>query len=277
MLSEGSTVGYKRLLRFAPVTTSKVRLTIDKYRLPPVIAEFGLFRQLPAVAANPSSASFPKQVKVALSSPDNDVQIFYTTDGSEPGKNSQLYNKPLTISESTILMAIAIRNDGTEGFPIKAEYLKALSGISLVNGPDEKYRAGGALALVDGATGSLDFADGHWCGFNGCDFEALLDLGGIKTISDFSIQFNETTASWIFGPRYVEFGVSENGKDFQTIASQNFMLPPKDSQQIIPFKFTYECRARFVKVKATNAGKLPDWHPGKGEPAWLFVDEITVK
>jgi hexosaminidase len=41
--------------------------------------------------------------------------------------------------------------------------------------------------------------------------------------------------------------------------------------------FSYNCRARYVKVVATNFGKIPDWHPGKGEPAWLFVDEITAR
>ncbi len=35
-------------------------------------------------------------------------------------------------------------------------------------------------------------------------------------------------------------------------------------------------KGRFVKVVAQNYGKLPDNHPGKGSPAWLFVDEIGI-
>jgi len=52
-VAEGTTVGYKRLLRFPDVQSNKVRLTIDQSRLAPALAEFGLYRQLPEVSANP--------------------------------------------------------------------------------------------------------------------------------------------------------------------------------------------------------------------------------
>ena len=28
------------------------------------------------------------------------------------------------------------------------------------------------------------------------------------------------------------------------------------------------------KIVAKNIAKLPAWHPGKGDKAWLFIDEI---
>jgi alpha-L-fucosidase len=43
-VAEGTTVGYKRLLRFPVVTASQVRLTILDARACPTISEFGLFR-----------------------------------------------------------------------------------------------------------------------------------------------------------------------------------------------------------------------------------------
>ncbi|TPE44112.1 alpha-L-fucosidase [Pontibacter mangrovi] len=42
--AEGTTVGYKRLLRFEPVTASKVRLRIESSRLNPTISEIGLYK-----------------------------------------------------------------------------------------------------------------------------------------------------------------------------------------------------------------------------------------
>ncbi|MEW6193591.1 MAG: alpha-L-fucosidase [Bacteroidota bacterium] len=42
--TEGTTVGYKRLLRFNPVKTNKVRLTIEQSRANPILANFGLFK-----------------------------------------------------------------------------------------------------------------------------------------------------------------------------------------------------------------------------------------
>jgi alpha-L-fucosidase len=43
-IADGTTIGYKRLLRFQPVTAHKVRLRIESSRLNPAIAEFGLFK-----------------------------------------------------------------------------------------------------------------------------------------------------------------------------------------------------------------------------------------
>lgn len=45
-LTGGTTVGYKRLLKFEPVTSGKVRLTIIASRLNPTLSEFGLFKQI---------------------------------------------------------------------------------------------------------------------------------------------------------------------------------------------------------------------------------------
>jgi len=41
---EGTTIGYKRLLKFDPYTASKVRLRILSSRLEPHIAEVGLYK-----------------------------------------------------------------------------------------------------------------------------------------------------------------------------------------------------------------------------------------
>lgn len=43
--AEGTTIGYKRLIKFKPVTAGKVRLRIVQSRLNPTISELGLFKQ----------------------------------------------------------------------------------------------------------------------------------------------------------------------------------------------------------------------------------------
>ena len=58
----GTTVGYKRIIRFAPVTTSKIRLSILSSRLNPTIAEFGLYKL-------PESVKFKAKVLDALRKP----------------------------------------------------------------------------------------------------------------------------------------------------------------------------------------------------------------
>ena len=36
-------------------------------------------------------------------------------------------------------------------------------------------------------------------------------------------------------------------------------------------------KARYVRIKATNLGKIPAWHPGDGFDAFIFVDEIFIE
>jgi hypothetical protein len=31
---------------------------------------------------------------------------------------------------------------------------------------------------------------------------------------------------------------------------------------------------KWYKIIAKNVSKLPVWHPGKGDKAWIFIDEI---
>ncbi len=43
------------------------------------------------------------------------------------------------------------------------------------------------------------------------------------------------------------------------------------TQKISPTK------ARYVRMRAFNFGKIPSWHPGAGGNPWIFVDEIIIK
>jgi hypothetical protein len=32
-----------------------------------------------------------------------------------------------------------------------------------------------------------------------------------------------------------------------------------------------------VRVRALSSGPLPGWHPGAGQPGWIFADELWVE
>ncbi|MFZ4549810.1 MAG: alpha-L-fucosidase, partial [Bacteroidales bacterium] len=224
-ITKGTTIGYKRLLRFPTVKTDKIRFTIEQSRMLPALAEFGLYKLLPVVTALPSSASFKDNIEVTLICSEPNSDIFYTTDGSAPDLKSKKYIRPFKLQESTKLNCIAIRNDGTTGFLTTFSFQKADYDLQLKNAPDEKYSGGGPFGLVDGASGSTDFADGQWSGFNGTDLDCIIDLGSVRELNKFSINFNENTKSWIFRPQSVEFSISKNGKDFESIYTEQFQKP----------------------------------------------------
>ena len=36
-------------------------------------------------------------------------------------------------------------------------------------------------------------------------------------------------------------------------------------------------KAHFVRIRAINLGVIPDWHPGAGYKAYIFVDEVFIQ
>ena len=52
----------------------------------------------------------------------------------------------------------------------------------------------------------------------------------------------------------------------------------EDGDGIHPHSLTFDAvGARYVKVKAASEHSIPEWHGGKGNPGFLFIDEIMVR
>jgi len=143
------------------------------------------------------------------------------------------------------------------------------------------YSADGDKSLIDGIRGNLSWHSGDWLGYQGKDFEAVIDLGRIQKVNKLSAGFLQSTGSWILMPKKVEFEVSTDGKNFHNVLTVPNTVPERDyKEQIRDFGGTISASdAQFIRVKATNYGKLPAWHPGYPEngDAYIFVDEIMVE
>lgn len=117
----------------------------------------------------------------------------------------------------------------------------------------------------------------NWCGFMGVDFQLELDLGQVCNISSITAGFLQDQARWIFMPINVEFLTSMNGMDYMNITNNLCQGLEKDERVMkVLAKANYPVlKAQYIKIKAKNS-ILPEWHPGAGKGAWLFVDEIEV-
>ena len=94
-----------------------------------------------------------------------------------------------------------------------------------------------------------------------------------------SANFLQDSRAWILMPTKVEFYGSTDNKNFFLLKSMITDVDPKNTDIIIK-KYTAELsptQMKYVKVKAYNFGKLPDWHQGFGSDAYIFIDEIEVK
>ena len=209
------------------------------------------------------------------------AEIRYTLDGTEPTANSTLYTGAIVLQKSAKIRAAAFRNGKRSSVTSQdISFNKATAcPVELLQPTHKNYTYKGGATLTDGLLGDKGFGTGRWLGFSGNDLEAVIDLKQNTDVSSVSLNTCVDKGSWIFDARNIEVSVSADGKSFTKVASKS--LPALEEQtpdNIYTYELTFpQTTTRYVKVTATSEHNIPEWHGGKGKPAFLFVDEISVK
>ena len=132
--------------------------------------------------------------------------------------------------------------------------------------------------MLDGIHGSTNWRKGDWQGYQGQDFEAVIDLQKLQHVQSVTASFLQDTRAWIVLPIRVEFLTSTDGVTFTPAGTVTHTVDPHDYEvQLKELSTNLNTKARYIKVKAYNFGTLPQWHQGAGGEAYIFIDEITVK
>lgn len=90
----------------------------------PRLDVMGINYRIPDLVGGYTSNAFIGETTVAVECPAPLAEIYYTTDGSIPTKNSIPYTKPFTITETTNFIFRTFRPDGTKGDMLKMKYMK---------------------------------------------------------------------------------------------------------------------------------------------------------
>lgn len=211
---------------------------------------------------------------------DKACSIRYTRDGSEPGPESPLYSTPLLINDTIPVIARVFKGEVASEISSRSGFEKHLGvgrNLSVTYPCSPRYK-GGINLLLDGVRGSLDFWDGYWQGYQGVDFDGLVDLGKIMNVDSVSIGFLQSSASWIFLPINVSISVSSDGISFIGLPLHITSISPKNMNPLVEnYSWEVASEIRFIRITAKNRGICPRWHPGKGGRAWIFTDEIVIK
>jgi alpha-L-fucosidase len=101
-LAEETTIGYKRILRLRTITTTQLRVTIEDSKAAPVLSNLQVFNapkvlEAPVVTRN-------KEGEVTIVAADEGVDVYYTTDGTDPGTSSQQNMKELFCFSRRVLL-----------------------------------------------------------------------------------------------------------------------------------------------------------------------------
>ncbi|MEA1875513.1 MAG: hypothetical protein U9N86_01500 [Bacteroidota bacterium] len=205
----------------------------------------------------------------------------YTLDGQRPEFTSPVLTDRITLRESAVFSVglfvdSELLNISSKPFSLHLAIGKKPKYFSSYT---SKYSAGGDFGLVDGIRGSRDYLDGNWQGFMYKDMEVLIDLGKTSLVQKVILGCLQDSRSWIFMPTQVEFWGSVAGKEFIPLGR---LINEVDQRAKGAIKKDFELsfgsgNYRFIRVKAKNLGVCPDWHNGKDQAAFLFVDEIVVE
>ena len=221
-----------------------------------------------------------KKLNYYLTSKARESDIYYDFN-KLPGKKSKKFLLPIPAGKHATLYATVFCN----GYMAESSSSWKLipnnaigAEITYLQPYSTHYAAAGKLALLDGILSDADFKNGSWQGFEGDDLDVVIDLGKNTQVKTIRANFLSDNKSWIFLPGQVTVQVSEDGITYKKSAEWKVKDDNEIKEVVIQsVNFLINGNVRFIKLKALNRGICPAWHPGTGNKAWLFADEIIVE
>ncbi len=236
---------------------------------------------MPVPIISSASQVFKDKMEVKIFPVNSNAKIAYTIDGSDPTTGSKQYSAPFFIDANCTVKAIAFSDSGSSAVELARFYkLKNNFDVQLISRSNPQYSANGGQTLIDGINDDANWRKGNWLGFQYQDFECIVDLKKKKEISYLSLECLQDSRAWIVYPTVVYYYGSDDNKNYKLIDSvSNAVEANNYNVQIQRFekRLSQKVNYGYVKVVAKNFGKLPEWHDGRGDGAFIFVDELEIE
>lgn len=255
-IAAATNIGYKRILRFPEVTSSRFRLRVSESRLDPAIATVGAYyyRTRPSrleVARNKEGLVTIQPVQAAFNwkphgenTGENlykDMAVFYTTDGSTPTANSHRYTGPFAWPKGEI-RAVAMMNN--EAGPVVAEVLGIAKTGWKITGPTGETGNNRAVMAID------EDRKSWWSVKKGtADLQIAIDLGSSYRLGAFAYTPQKQNSRGMMAKGRIE--VSADGESWQEAGSfelGNLINDPSTRKYFFPTPLT----GRYVRITATE-------------------------
>lgn len=232
--AEGTTVGYKRILRFPTVETTKLRIDIEASLACPLINTISVYHAPERIISPAISRDKNGVITLAYNRPG--YTVYYTTDSSEPMQSSIRYEQPFEHPQAVTIRAVAIHSDGSVSRIAKHTFDLAPVDWRVVSPAIQE-----ADVVIDGDEKAAIAIP--------IDEPVIVDLGKSIKLNGFTYTpEGRSKAENIY--RYT-FLVSEDGKQWSTIKDNQ----PFDNIENNPIKqrvlFDAPQRARYIQLKAS--------------------------
>ena len=156
----------------------------------------------------------------------------------------------------------------------------------LLSTPHLNYRFSAPVELFDGKRGDRTFTSGAWIGFEGEPLDVVIPMSrmggllGSTPVEKVTIECLSDKGNYIFAPVWLKVSVSDDSENFTQVGYEEFQAEgPDDADGVKTFtvSFPEALKAKWIRVEAATMDVLPQWHPGAGAKAFLFIDEIIVE
>lgn len=209
------------------------------------------------------------------------AEIRYTLNGSEPTENDLLYSAPVPVTSKTKVKVKAFGKNFLPSETVNAAFIKDGLGISnsTFSKPNEYYANSKADILNDNIGGIVNYRSGTWLGYENDTVTITIDLKKKETINTVLINLLQDENSWIFLPeQLLVYYYSDKQKKFTLLGKEQFehRTPGPKQCAMQEIKPTQKIKTGKLKFVLLPLKKIPDWHQGKGNHGWLFIDEIKV-
>ncbi|MEX2592392.1 MAG: alpha-L-fucosidase [Anditalea sp.] len=269
-IDEQTTIGYKRILVFPTLKTSKVRVNILEAKASPALSEFQLYKA-PEMMGIPEIKR-DKNGVVEITSESLDVIITYTTDGTEPTMKSKPYQQAFGFPGAGIIKAKAFINRGGQSSEtVSADFDLAPKNWTVLSANNESkgFEAWRAIDANPRTYWHTSTTEG------GVAFphELAIDLGEAVAVQGFSYTPHQSPNSRRHGHNsgiiyQYSFYISENGQDWEEVIHNGSFANIKNNPVKQEVKFDETYKARYVKLVSLSSVN--------GEENWSSAGEIGV-
>ena len=236
-LGKGTTVGYKRILRFPSTGATKLRFNITDAKACPLIAGIGVY-SAPQILAAPTVIR-NQSGEVTITPADAESKIFYTTNGMAPSTQSKKYSSPFVTDGKVEIKAIAFDPTSKKVSSVTHEKFDIVrKNWKIIGVSDEKVNT-----IIDGNSSTA------WHQNNNIKFPAnvIIDLGREETLNGFKYLPDQSLWGGGLISQY-QFFVSNDGIDWRLVSEGEFSnIKNNPLWQTKMFAAT---NARYIKLSA---------------------------
>jgi len=210
--------------------------------------------------------------------------VRYTTDGTDPDSlSSPIYSKKLRFTKNTILKTKAFKPGWISSDMVQKTFYKSdihPDTIYFVTNPDKKYPGTGAKTLTDYELGEQNFSNGKWLAYRDTTMKFVIGFKQARPLQEAHFNAFVDNGSYIFPILSIMIEGSNDGKEFKKLNEAKF--PSLKETEVVRENKSFSCSIpagaayKYYRFTLLNLKKLPKWHPGKGTPGWIFVDELFL-